>query len=285
MNATNLSMMITPNLLKGSNPVRDIMMSSVPSPTAGTGMSAGTAVSTFAPESPDPSGTSEGKATLGMVIAFCIRRYYEVFDELVDRTEAVAPWKGIERPAVVAEDASGTYILGEDDDLDDELSDIQRVPHQQGASAGPSSRIPAALKRHKQKNSLESNNPSTSARPLHESNSPSAWNVRFPPNIFPTNGKARSAISVESSPFGNTNLRRGSITIGKAATRKGSGSAVEAVSVTASGFFTPPEGVSPAVPAPPSSSTAPSGRTTGPEEEDRVLNVADRRRIFETDRI
>jgi Rho GTPase-activating protein 1 len=128
MNATNLAMMITPNLLKGSNPVRDIMMSSVPTPTTGTGMSAGTAVSTFAPESPDQSGTSEGRATLGMVIAFCIRRYYEVFDEVVDRTEAVAPWKTIERPVGVAgEDASGTYVLGEDEDLDDELSDVQRA--------------------------------------------------------------------------------------------------------------------------------------------------------------
>lgn len=255
------------------------MMSSVP---VSTGMSAGTTASTFAPESPEQSGTSEGKATLGIVIAFCIRRYYEVFDEVVDRTEAVAPWKTIERPVdVTGEDVSDTYVLGEDEDLDDELSDVQRVAHQQATmSAGPSSRIPAALKRHKLKNSLEIKN-SPAGRSSHENNnSPSAWNTRFPSNVFSSiNGKAHSVISIESNPMGNTTQRRGSVTIGKAATRKGSGSAVEAVGVTAAGFFTPPQGVPP--PVPPRILSSPSSRTTGLEEEDRVLNVAEARKLFE----
>ena len=257
------------------------MMSSVPIPT---GMSAGTAASTFVPESPDHSGASEGRATLGIVIAFCIGRYYEVFDEVVDRTEAVAHWKTIESPVgVTGEDVSDTYVLGEDDELDDELSDVQRFAQQQATSAGPSSRIPAALKRHKLKNSLEIKNSSIlAARSSHENNSPSAWNTRFPPNVFSTNGKAHSVISIESSPIVNTTLRRGSITIGRAATRKGSGSAVEAVSVTAAGFFTPPQGVPPPIPP---RTTSPSSRMTGPEEEDRVLNVAEARKLFETDRV
>jgi Rho GTPase-activating protein 1 len=290
MDATNLAMMVTPNLLKGSNPVRDIMMSSVPVRTAGMGMSAGTAISTFAPESSEQSGNAEGKTTLGMVIAFCIRRYYEVFDEVTDRSEAVAPWRTIETAAggAMGEDASGTYVLGEDEDLDDELSDIH-------ANAGPSNRLSAAFKRHRQKNSVESNTLSTSVRSFYEGStgtSPSAWNTRFPPNLYATattNGKARSVISIENaagsaSAIGNATLRRGSITIGKGAARKGSGSAVEAVSVTASGFFAPPAGA-PAVPAMPSSPTSASSRTAEPEEEDRALNVAERRRMFEGDRV
>lgn len=287
MNPTNLAMMITPNLLKGSNLVQDIMMSSVPVSTAGTGMSAGTAVSTFASESADKTGTSEGKTTLGMVIAFCIGRYYEVFDEVVDRSEAIAPWKPTERPASVGEDASGTYILGEDEDLDDELSDVQRISNQSTGNLGPSSRISAAWKRHKQKNSMESNNQSMSVRSFHElsSTSPSAWNTRFPPtNIYPSHGKTRSVISIENSansPIGNATMRRGSITIGKGATRKGSGSPVEAIGITASGFFTPPGVVSQTVPTLPAS---PSSRPVEADEEDKVLNVSERRKLFEANR-
>ena len=257
------------------------MMSSVPVAVAITGMSAGTAISTFAPDGSGQSGTSEGKTTLGMVITFCIKRYYEVFDEVVDRSEAVAPWKSIERPAsVTGEDASGTYVLGEDEDLDDELS--ERLSN---TYAGPSSRNSAAFKRHKHKNSMESNQ-SGLARSVHAAegaacSSPSAWNTRFPANIFPSNGKARSAISVEkngSSPIGNASLRRGSITIGKGATRKGSGAAVEAVGITASGFFAPPGGGSPSEPALPTSQKV-------PEEEDQSLSVADRRKLFEADAV
>lgn len=280
MDAANLAMMVTPNLLKGSNPVRDIMMTSVPTATI-TGMSAGKAVSTFVPDGSGQSGTSEGKTSLGMVIAFCIRRYYEVFDEVVDRSEAVAPWKSMERPAsVTGEDASGTYVLGEDEDLDDELSERASNTY-----AGPSSsRISAAFKRHRQKNSVESNQ-SGLARSVHAAegatcSSPSAWNTRFPANVFSSNGKARS-VSVEkngSSPIGNASFRRGSITIGKGATRKGSGAAVEAVGITASGFFAPPGGGPPSVPVLP---TSPSSRKVEPEEEDQSLSVADRKKLFE----
>ena len=64
-------------------------MSSVPVAVTIGGMSTGTAVSAFALDGPRQSGTSERKTTLGMVITFCIN--YEVFDEVVDRNEAVAP--------------------------------------------------------------------------------------------------------------------------------------------------------------------------------------------------
>jgi len=135
MTAFNLAMMISPNIVKGSNPLRDVFMCSVPLPTpmspgSSAGMSAGSAAATFG------NGNTEGKTTLGMVIILCIKRYY---DEYVDRSEVVKPWRPFAltgHPADVpdegprgtgangnghaAENAAGTYVLGEDEDLDDE---------------------------------------------------------------------------------------------------------------------------------------------------------------------
>jgi len=66
-------------------------------------------------DSPDPSGNAENTTMLGMVVAFCIRRYYEFFDEITDRSEAVASWK-MSGAKDSIEDGSGTYVLGELED-------------------------------------------------------------------------------------------------------------------------------------------------------------------------
>ncbi|TCD61399.1 hypothetical protein EIP91_008520, partial [Steccherinum ochraceum] len=85
MDAHNLAVVICPNLVKSSSPVRDVMMCSVPgSPSLIPGQ----------PAQPAPTANSavlaEGKTTLGLVIKLCIQRYYEIFDDLPDRTEPLS---------------------------------------------------------------------------------------------------------------------------------------------------------------------------------------------------
>ncbi|KAF9527505.1 hypothetical protein CPB83DRAFT_855894 [Crepidotus variabilis] len=279
MDAFNLAIVVCPNLVKSANPVRDVMMCSVPLPTATTGMSAATLAGTFGSKL---NGTDEGRSTLGTVIAFCIKHYYEVFDDVADPSDAIAPWRALGQNQ--DDTGSGTYVLGEDDDLDDEIpTDVH------GSSSTPQvSRY--NTKRHKNTMSRESNTMSArSGRSLHNTNndagttsSPSAWNQRVgAPNGFSTNGKARSTISIDAGnngPLGSGTSRRGSIAIGRGTTRKGSGASVTAVGITAEGFFSAP-GNAPPVPKLPSSPTGPSSRVS--EEEERNLSVGERRRMFE----
>jgi Rho GTPase-activating protein 1 len=293
MDSFNLAMMICPNLVKGSNPVRDVMMCSVPVPTSVTGMSAGSVAARFASQesdSPDPNGNAENNTTLGMVVAFCIRRYYEIFDEITDRSEAVASWKTSDAKGS-AEDGSGTYVLGEDEDLDDDAhvqNNGQRVQGPQPAAGEQTPKMPVGAKKHN-----NNNNPSISVQPIFNTNdrninsSPFAWNKSSALNPHPTNGKARSLITIEggnNTPIGTIMNRRGSIAIGRGTTRKGSGSAVEAVSVTAEGFFTPPGGVRAQVSTVSPSSKNVSSPTSDHDadgEDATLLSVSERKRIFE----
>ncbi len=287
MDSFNLAMMIGPNLVKGSNSIRDVMMCSVPVSTSVTGMSAGSVAARFASQesdSPNPNGNAEKNTTLGMVVAFCIRRYYEIFDEITDRSEAVASWKTLDAKGS-AEDGSGTYVLGEDEDLDDDThvqNNGQRVQGPQPAAGGQTSKVPVGAKKHK------NNNPSISMQSIFNANdrttssSPSAWN-----KSSATSGKARSLITIEggnNTPIGTIMNRRGSIAIGRGTTRKGSGSAVEAVGVTAEGFFAPPGGVPARVSTVSSSSKNASSPTSDRDadgENATLLSVSERKRVFE----
>lgn len=70
-----------------------------------------------------------------------------------------------------------------------------------------------------------------------------------------TISKAKSMISIDNgNGNGNMGTRRGSISVGRGTTRKSSGAGVEAISVTAGGFFSAPNS------APPVPSSLPSDR-------------------------
>ncbi|EEB92256.1 hypothetical protein MPER_09264 [Moniliophthora perniciosa FA553] len=69
MDAHNLSIVLCPNLVKGTNPAKDVMMCTAPG----------------GPQQQQP----QNNTTLGTVIKLCIHRYYEIFDEVHDRTEVV----------------------------------------------------------------------------------------------------------------------------------------------------------------------------------------------------
>ena len=92
MDARNLAIVITPSLVSSGNPLRDMQMYAVGGvPMLPPAMIAN-ANASMSPPSPRtaaagiPMGTS-----LGTVIKLCIERYYEVFDEVRDRTEVVGP--------------------------------------------------------------------------------------------------------------------------------------------------------------------------------------------------
>src|SRR5215471_6171359 len=78
MDARNLTIVICPNLIPSNNFPRDIIMCSVPNDPVPD------------PSSDVPSLANRG-TTLGTVIKLCIERYFEVFDEVWDRSETVPP--------------------------------------------------------------------------------------------------------------------------------------------------------------------------------------------------
>ncbi|KAG7096274.1 hypothetical protein E1B28_003722 [Marasmius oreades] len=129
MDAYNLAVVISPNLVKSNNPARDVMMCmpqgapalfdghSPPSPPmdspgshspqtptprsrSQTPTSAASladprtpvvSVTSSTPDtSPRPPDVNTNTTTLGTIIKLCIQRYYEVFDEVRDPTEATA---------------------------------------------------------------------------------------------------------------------------------------------------------------------------------------------------
>ncbi|UZJ56755.1 hypothetical protein CBS101457_006075 [Exobasidium rhododendri] len=67
MDAANLAVVLTPNLIRSDDIVGDVMMCRVQDSTTTT---------------TEGGSLEESKTSLGTVIAFCIERYYEVFDEM-----------------------------------------------------------------------------------------------------------------------------------------------------------------------------------------------------------
>ena len=241
MDALNLAIVICPNLLKGSNQARDVTMVSVP----------GTPAFFDRPSSNDGDGKNpqgERQATLGMIIALCIRRYYEVFDEVVDPSEASPSWRAL-HGNVPYFSASGSpeqpmYVLSNEGEEEEDLE-----PSASSNSVSSSTLSPP--KRHKSTLSSGSNsdiNPTT--RSMQTLISETNGSNRTGDVQYPTYGKAKSTISIENggAPSNESGTTKGSISIGRGTTRKGSGASVEAVGVTAGGFFSAPDDDTPLVP-------------------------------------
>jgi len=90
-----------------------------------------------------------------------------------------------------------------------------------------------------------------------------------------TIGKARSMISIEKGD--GTQSRKGTITVGRGTGRKSTGAGVEALSVTAAGFFSPPANAPP-VPGIPSATT---NGSTGISEDDSPSHSRDLSEVAE----
>lgn len=257
MDALNLAIVICPNLVKGSNPARDMAMVFVP----------GTPAFFDRPSSNDGNGKNpqEKPATLGMIIALCIRRYYEVFDEIMDPSEAVpsrhvpfngSPYSSVSSSALESPEQP-MYVLSneeeEEEDLDDDklATPVQnRWPPNALAAASPtdhnypSSSTAPPPKRHKNiVPSGSSSGISSATRSTHTLIGETSGSIGtggshgYIPH--PTYSKAKSAISIENDRASG-NGGKGSVTIGRGTTRKSSGAGVEAIGVTAEGFFSAP---------------------------------------------
>ena len=242
MDSLNLSIVICPNLLKGSNQARDVAMVGVPgtpaffvnSNTNSNNKNDGNAQGEL-----ERGNKRQGTATLGMVVALCIRRYYEVFDEeqvVVD---------------VDVDPEEPMYVLSNEGEEEEEEEDKlqKRVtvtpPHVWvgPCSGGSSSNPPQLPKRHKNTLSSGSNSELGST-----TRSVQSAIVVGETNQYPTYNKSKSTISIEngggaSGSTGTTiQTKGGSISVGRGTSRKGSGASVEAVGVTAGGFFSSPDG-------------------------------------------
>src|SRR6266403_1941615 len=92
MNAHNLSIVLCPNLISGSSPTKDAQMCTRPGgPTLHPGHS---------------SAPAPGHTTLGMVVKLCIQRYFEIFDEVQDRSEALPPTRSFGEDDVASSGSS-----------------------------------------------------------------------------------------------------------------------------------------------------------------------------------
>ncbi|KAH8096615.1 Rho GTPase activation protein [Cristinia sonorae] len=285
MDAHNLAVVICPNMVKSSSPIRDVAMCGVPGgPTLYPG---------HQPPQPQPqaqtsntAALTEGKTTLGGVIKLCIQRYYEIFDELPDRAEALPPRRARTIMMVDDDDDDGlpppgvrNSVIDDDEDIDDEMLVMPLGPggggrggggggsssSNRGGGGGGASSPPTAWT-----SSTTSSSPfsSTGHRPSsskdlkdwrstttgHNNNNNYNNTTGYQtPTQTHTQGRAKSMISIDKGEIVAGTMRRGSISVGQRGTVRGkaSGSGVEAMGVTASGFFSAPDGAPPVPPVPP----------------------------------
>lgn len=206
MDASNLALCFAPNLVSSSSIMEDTQICAVPAtPTA-------------------------ENTTLGTVIRICIAQYYEIFEELPDRTTAkmipvTQSSLSTTSPPTVKE---GTSPL-DDDDSDDALLVMAIGPSQPSVSSALAS--------------------SSSWTQRNGIGSPSAWasrkdssSTRYP-SLTSLSSSPRSIINIDKTMVAN--MKHGSIRIGHGANsagtmRRGSTAGVETVGITAAGFFTTP---------------------------------------------
>ena len=90
MDAANLALCFTPNLVAGPNIMRDIQMCSIPGVSSTTMATPTILPSSSSAQQQNKTFLSQGgrKApmTLGVLIQICIEQYYEIFEEMPDRT-------------------------------------------------------------------------------------------------------------------------------------------------------------------------------------------------------
>ncbi|KAK7048891.1 Rho GTPase-activating protein 8 [Favolaschia claudopus] len=269
MDAHNLAVVLCPNLVASkTNPARDVMMCAVPGGPALFTPSPSNRPTPPANSNSNPAALAEGKTTLGTVIKLCIQRYFEVFDEVRDRTEALPPPRipgaGESSSSSTSSSVSGGVRVApgfrpssprrqsvrsqnDDEDIDDAML-VMPI-----GMASPTGGPPSAWGAAAQANTLNgiNGNGHGTYRPRHRSTFSGAASTPGGTRSVLSGGggggvygssRTKSLVSVEKGEGGvGTVGRKGSIAIGRGTTRKATGAAVEAVGITASGFFTAPE--------------------------------------------
>lgn len=228
MDAHNLAIVLCPNLVSGSSPAKDIAMCSLPGgPALHPELSAGL---------PSPP---QGRTTLSMIVKLCIQRYYEIFDEVQDRSEALPPARSFTEDDVASSDSSSPRVVGapmgnatkrlsalsrtsglDDDESIDDTMLVMSVGSTGGAP--PSTWGPNA--------GLGTSRGRARSELSHARSAQALGSGQAVPG-------ARSTISIDKAS--GTIRGKGSISIGRGTVRKAGGAGVEALGVTASGFFAP----------------------------------------------
>jgi Rho GTPase-activating protein 1 len=246
MDSHNLAVVLCPTLVAGSNALRDVSMCSIPG---------GGVMSDLA--NPNPLILNDDKTTLGMVIKLCIQRYYEVFDDVRDRSEAVPQHDPSLGDDEGSEIPSGSGTLHEtqevQNDDDDEIDDAILV-----MPIGPGRHNAASEEQNVVTSSPSQDAFGTTAMTYkpRQRRGGSKFDVRSIDSMigekaqgnnngtssypYPPMNRSKSLISIENIGGVGMAGRKGSITVGRGTTKKSSGAGVEAISITAEGFFTPP---------------------------------------------
>ena len=294
MDAVNLSRCVTPTLARSASLAADRKIWEA---LGGQTLSEYTATQAILP------GAVEGGTSLGTIVAHCIERYFEIFDEVDDPTEVSGmPLTGMPAVQIVrAQSPDGGSVDGlagsvsvsasasasrhspsgsvqsypsfvdDESSIDDAMlvmpvgssmaTNSEPGPSAWAAGAGPNAAKyrPARHRAGRSKDLSAAPPPSSFAAPA-PTPGPNAGGARsvvgyatyVRPSARANAQKARSTISIEKGgPLGSGSgsgggmgggVGKGSIAVGRGTTRKGSGSAVEAMGVTASGFFTAPAG-------------------------------------------
>ncbi|KAG2147407.1 uncharacterized protein EDB93DRAFT_1085572 [Suillus bovinus] len=253
MDAHNLAIVICPNLVKSSDPMQDVLLCSITNESSTTTAPSASATPTQ-PASSSSTDTSKGGTTLGSIVKLCIQRYYEIFDEVHDRAEAVHP--SIRRsPSPPSSEGSSSSQLkqarplslrSDDEDIDDAVLVMPIGPSGSGTTLTNENLIsvwggggadadanantfPYQPRRRRFLAPVTRNGGNESGVNTVSDQSPNG-------TVHSHRSTARSTISIERPG----SSRRGSISIGRGTLRKASGSGVEAMGITAGGFFTPP---------------------------------------------
>lgn len=245
MDAHNLAIVLCPNLVSSGNPLRDVAICAVAGSPAP--LSPGTSRAPLHPGSVEIM-KNEGKTTLGTVIKFCIQKYYEIFDELADRSDLIeedpfrtdhtdeAPSSGSNSPV-----RGLGFSQSDNEEIDDTML-IMRI--------GPTS--PTARRFNGTQGEPPSSWNTGGVRTVASRESQNASRLA---NLGSTSkAKARSLLSPATSFGDGLASRKGTLARGavlgsppgsgvSSATgtmRKSSAAGVAATGITATGFFAPP---------------------------------------------
>ena len=261
MDAHNLAVVIFPNFVKGSSSVKDVMMCSVPGggrPTSDGNTQASVSQTLLASVSSTVSDNfvAEEKTTLRTVIVLCIQRYYEVFDEVQDRSEPVQspsrePTRSTSQPPCSPTTSAfvSTRPLSHNVDDEDSLDDAMLV-----MPIGPiGNTIPTW--NHSVDSSANANQVSLKGtvfpyQPRQRKNLEAARSLHSDPNdtsgtrYHSTRSRVCSVINIERQENG-VGSGRSSISTKRGNSHKSTGSGVETLGITAGGLFSPPTVTSP----------------------------------------
>ena len=239
MDAHNLSVVFTPNLVPNVNPLRDVQMCTFPGGSS--------------PLNGQKSSSKVATTTLAMVVKLCIQRYYEIFEEIRDVSEAVEPiFRDSSQHPIDEVDLlpsiAGPSTAGATSPLRARsIANSSRPPSAWNKAPAPGGRTRPRPPLSQQTSSANLANANNGAPSVLSGGSNGTWSMPK---------SRRSVISIDKAAGGKPGM--GSITLGKSVPTigragalgtpsagtigKSAGATVTAVSVTAAGFFAPVSG-------------------------------------------